>query len=454
MNNRSSLTVLKVSLFLGLFLLSVFDTGCAALSANLESEGWTATIYGERQLSGMLGLLVPFEVYNPADYEKMLDRMSALGLNKLRIPVHWANLEPGAGALDKAYLERLDCAMQAFARRGMDVTIFFSGSPPWNRKSAPVASDRCAPQDFGSYIERAGWLLKRYPQLKALQIWNEPNSPGFWAPTPDPSQYSQLFLASYKRLKPQFKQLIGLAGMAYYSNLPNDKSLMFERLFPSGCLKTADFVSYHPYFALPEGATREGDFITTANWLNSSLRALGAREIWAGEWGWSTYNGQVEEQPLISQAQQADYILKRLTIFLSMDFNRAYLFGLADLPWPYGGRDAAYGLLDNHFNPKPSYRALAYYLRLLAGRLQPTGLPVLRGKPQGLYCLNLKRSDGTNFLLFWGAKPGALSVSCRGQALLHNPLEQSRKRLVTKGEGTRLEAIVVRPTLQILEYRP
>ena len=39
--------------------------------------------------------------------------------------------------------------------------------------------------------------LRRYPEVRAVEVWNEPNLARFWAPRPDPERYAMLLRAAF-----------------------------------------------------------------------------------------------------------------------------------------------------------------------------------------------------------------------------------------------------------------
>jgi len=119
-------------------------------------------------------------------------------------------------------------------------------------------------------------------------------------------------------------------------------------------------MAYHPYTELPEGASpKQQDYLQHSNFINSALRAHGIEQIWATEWGWSSYSGPKEMQAIIGVDGQADYTLRRLALMSAQDFDRIFLFNLSDLDSRAGPRDQGYGLLDLQARPKPVYNALA-----------------------------------------------------------------------------------------------
>ena len=87
-----------------------------------------------------------------------------LGLGAVRVTLTW----PAAGAAARTELQRV-----AGAGRGIRVVLAVTGSP-----SSPPLDD-AARTDYCGYV--AG-ILGRYPWIRDVAIWTEPNSSAFWRP--------------------------------------------------------------------------------------------------------------------------------------------------------------------------------------------------------------------------------------------------------------------------------
>jgi hypothetical protein len=122
------------------------------------------------------------------------------GLSANRFHVQWAAVEDRRGRYGWGRTDRVYHAMQQYSS---DPVMVLYNAPWWARD--PHARCRreveCAypPRvkhldDWRRFVRRA---VERYPDVRAIEVWNEPNLARFWAPRADPGRYSQLLVASH-----------------------------------------------------------------------------------------------------------------------------------------------------------------------------------------------------------------------------------------------------------------
>lgn len=373
-----------------------------------------------------LGMNTPFLMFDHEMRDRQMAALSALGLKWVRVHLHWYHLEPQEGVFELAALD--DTASQLVAH-GLEALFCLVGSSRF-ATTAPSGTteyiDVWPPRDNAEFANRLVALARRYPMVTYWQIWNEPNSPGFWQPQEDAAAYARLFNTAATALKtalPDRKAV--MAGMMYFSVMPSTGKLMLQVLGESRDVRGADVVAYHPYTDQPEG--EPGTMLReTGNWLNAGLRHFGAREIWATEFGWSTYPGPVVVQSIISEEEQADYLLRRLSLMMTMDYDRVFWFALSDLDERAPPRDRFYGLLRRDGTPKPAYHALAYYLRVLGPEVT---LLETSPAPASVYLQGWHTVDGRRVYLVWGPAGTAVDLPRFQQAQQHDPVRQTHRAL-------------------------
>ncbi|WAJ40103.1 cellulase family glycosylhydrolase [Pseudomonas sp. GOM7] len=396
-----------------------------------------------------LGVNAHFLWFSPEQYREQMQRLRDLGLEWTRIDLHWDRHEPKEGRYRLGELDQLVADLKA---QQLKSVFYLVGSAP-HATSAPPGSptpDQYPPRDPRVFAERMAMLAKRYPSVDAWQVWNEPNLPSFWRPHEDPEGYGRLLQVTTQALRQAVPDKpVVMGGMAYYSQMPVKGGLMLESLGKLGVQQLGTIVAYHPYSQTPEtdepGAR---DFVLRSQQLNATLRGAQVPQIWATEWGWSSYSGPKELQEIIGDQGQADYVLRRLALMSALDYDKVFLFALSDLDSRASARDQHYGLLDLQGKPKPVYLALQRFLKLTGPRLEPADAPTLEATPDDLFSVAWQREDGKHVWLFWSESSAPLHLPQISAAELHDPLAGNQTALSEAG-GIRLQA---KPSLQMLVW--
>ncbi|WP_165677686.1 beta-galactosidase [Metapseudomonas otitidis] len=383
-----------------------------------------------------LGLNVQLQWFPEQSYRHQIAKLKELELQWIRIGLHWELMEPQAGQWNWKHFDQL---MQVVEKERLKPLIYMVGSAP-HATSAPTGvknPDQYPPTNPQLFANSFATLASRYPYVKAWQVWNEQNIPSFWQPTENPRQYQQLLestLSTLDTVRPDATKVIG--GHAYYSQMPVLGGYMFEALHHLGSLKPDRVNAYHPYSKDAEGDyPGGGDFISNASTLNQYLRLHSGGPIWATEFGWSSYPGPVESQPVIGEQGQADQMLRRLALMSAMDYDRIFLFTLSDLDARATVRDRYYGLLRLDGSEKPAYKALKRFLQVAGPSMKPLDPPAFANAPAGMISIAWQRADGRLLWMFWAQENGTVQLRRNGSGTLHNPLRGTSKRVGSNGAG-------------------
>lgn len=402
-----------------------------------------------------LGVNAQLQWFEPAMARKQVERLKDLGLNWVRLGLHWMLMEPKEGQFE---LEAIDRMMALVKDAGLRNITSVVGTP---RFASVVAKgdryeqyfDKFPPKDPVLFAHRMVMLAKRYPQVDVWQVWNEPNIPGFWAPKTDPEGYGRLLLASVQGLRATVPaKPIAMAGMAYFSEMTGQNGLMIEAMGKLGAFNLDLIIAYHPYTATAEGSEQDGrDFVKRVVPAHQWLRGAKVKQIWATEWGWSSYDGPIEEQPIVGEQGQADLTLRRLALMAALDYDRVFLFTLSDLDKRASVRDQRYGLLRENGEPKPVYFALQRFLKICGPRIEPgTPLVIVGDQPEGLISIAWRQPDGQKLWMVWADKPGTLRLKGVSKATLHSPLKGGQQALKADANGEL--RVPVSTSLQILSH--
>ena len=435
--------------FLGLPVAALAVFLLVNLSQPAEAE--TTQLKAPRAVvwKDFLGVNAHFLWFTPEQYKQQMQRFHALGLEWVRVDLHWDRHEPSEG---RYRLGELDGVVDSLKQEQLKSVFYLVGSAP-HATSAPSGSptpDQFPPKQAQVFAERMAMLARRYPSIDAWQVWNEPNLPSFWRPHEDAEAYGRLLQQSTQALRQvDPNKPVVMGGMAYYSQMPVKGGLMLESLGKLGVQQLGTIIAYHPYSQTPEtDEPGKRDFILRSQQLNQMLRGVQVPAIWATEWGWSSYAGPIELQELIGEQGQADYVLRRLALMSALDYDKLFLFALSDLDSRASARDQHYGLLDLQGKPKPVYLALQRFLQISGPRLQPADAPQLSALPNDLYAISWTREDGKNLWLFWSASGAEVHLPNVTKAVVHDPLSGARKD-VQSDQGIRVKAS---PTLQMLVW--
>ena len=433
--------------YLATFAL-VAALGLTAFLWGRQADAESHVLKGSKEVvwKDFLGVNAQFLWFSPERYQKQIDRLKALGLEWVRLDLHWDQLETAQNQYKLATLDELVGKLQ---QNQIKSVFYLVGSARFITSAPPLSlyPDQYPPKDPNVFANRMALLSQRYPSVEAWQVWNEPNLIGFWRPVADPAGYANLLTVTTNALRAvnPTKPVVA-AGMAFFSEMPNGQT-MFDALGALGVVSLNTIISYHPYTQLPEGNDPANlDFIAKTTQLNQALRNGGVQTLWSTEWGWSTYKGPKDAQDIITPQAQADYVVRRLALMSAMDYDKIFLFTLSDLDQRASVRDQSYGLLDINANPKPSYTALKNFLDTTGPQLTPADPPVADQLPDGLFSIGWTRADGHKLWLFWSAQGGNAHLPNLSSATLYDPLRGTQ----TPVSGTSGLTVPVKSNLQIL----
>jgi hypothetical protein len=302
-----------------------------------------------------------------------LNRLGAGGMGSLRINMVWGQVQSGPEA---AYDWGLyDQIVGEAAQNGIQVLPIFYSSPGW---AAPTHEHPPAAEHVGRFrafvraaAERYGnngefWTLNPATPKIAItdwQVWNESNSPQFWAPKPNAKRYVKLLRVARAGIKagdPQAR--IVLAGFfpAPGTNLAVPVTRYLTQIYRSKGRPLFDAVAIHPYSAKPRDALEP---------LREVRKIMGRfkdrrKPLWITEIGWAS-GGQ--RTPLtVSPQRQAGYLRQTYSLMARnrkrLKIQRVFWYSLRD-----AGSRIWYentGLFTQAGGAKPSWSA---FTRLTGG---------------------------------------------------------------------------------------
>ncbi len=293
------------------------------------------------------------------------------------------------------------------SEQGM-ATLGILGFPPaWASTAGTASRHWLHPPENRAWTRYVEGVTREYARtLNHWEIWNEPNSPTFWDPEPDPQQYLEVLKAAYgaaKRGNPQSTVLMpGLRGPSGPSDTTGRAYL--ERLLALGAGKWCDAISVHPYRS---GSPEETGLAEDLRWIARRCSVAGVkRPIWLTEVGWST---DIPDGAT-PRAQAAMLARAYLLAFSTGLVERLFWFRMHDSGPDRTFPEDNYGLCDDRMTPKPAFFAHRTLAVLLSDARPDGELAVLPAKggadlaaDAGIRWLRF-RSPSERFSAVWSTK--------------------------------------------------
>jgi hypothetical protein len=282
----------------------------------------------------------------------------------LRINLAWGSVQSGPDAgYDWSHYD--DVVGQA-AKNGIRILATVYSSPAWAEPSPeypPLGGRLPEFEDFARAAVRRygsnGSYWKENPGTPKLptvdwQLWNEPNSPLFWKPAPDPSDYLTLlrgFDSAVRAADPNARIMLG--GLFPTPRHGIDMTGFVSALLRGGGARLFDAAALHSYAATPR------DALASVAQARSLLDRLGdpRARLWITEVGWASAG-----QPsglTVGPDRQADYLTQTFDLAAEdrkrLGLDGVIWYSLNDTPGPLWPGHC--GLFTLNGQAKPSWDA-------------------------------------------------------------------------------------------------
>ena len=313
----------------------------------------------------------------PQDFRKMGNG----GVGTMRFMVPWATVQPQAGACCNWSL--IDHKVGAAAANGIQSLPYIYGTPGWvnDRPARPpitTEADRRAWKRFliafvqryerrGAYWTNPSLYRAQHPgarpvPVKAVQIWNEQNSPVYWRPRPKPAEYGKLLKISHDAIQGANRWMKVLSGGMFFS--PDKRTAIHAdrflgRLYKINGVKQAfDIGAIHPYAGGIHGVKAQ------IKLMRKVMRKARDRKtkLWVSEIGWSSRGPR--SNPLIKTPKGQARMLNKAFRLLRHNRKRWHIAGVNWYSWRDVGQSQApcqfcfaSGLLSRDGKGKPAWRA-------------------------------------------------------------------------------------------------
>jgi polysaccharide biosynthesis protein PslG len=300
-------------------LRSPAQTTSAVLPAPTRSPGAEdAPPTSGVQFGASVNRLFENPAFTASQVSAALSALHATGATLARSDALWEYAEPtapvgGRHTYDWSFDDRVAGALAAHDLRWLPIIDYSAG---W-AQSIP-GQDHSPPATAAGYADYAAAFAARYgpggafwsahPNLpalgvSALEAWNEPDNPTFWAPAPEPARYAELYLATrdaVASVAPRVQVLVG--GLWHPPQfLP---ALLASQPQLIGHM---DGIAVHPYGPTP------GAIVASVSADRRLLSRLGIARVplWVTEFGWTTSPPGARDY--LAAAQRPGYLASTLT---------------------------------------------------------------------------------------------------------------------------------------------
>ena len=230
---------------------------------------------------------------SPSQISTSLHNEAALGVTYIREQLSWNAVEPQPGTYNWT---AFDNVVKGVAAQHMHLLALIDFTPSWARPSG-CAIWSCAPAEPSQFATFAAAAAARYAPygVHDWEIWNEPNSVGFWQPAPSAAAYTALLsdtAASIRSADPQAFIVSGGLAPEPDANGNIDQVSFLQSVCGAGGLGLVDAVGDHPYSSpVPPSYLASWNAWSIMSQTTVNLRSVmtscgaAAMPIWATEYG-------------------------------------------------------------------------------------------------------------------------------------------------------------------------
>jgi polysaccharide biosynthesis protein PslG len=312
---------------------------------------------------------------------QQIELTARAGATIARLGLFWGAVEPkppvtrGGRRIHVYNWEPVMRAYRAMLSAGIQPVVLATGTPEWARQRGWKRPGACRARhgkdcsyppsrphlsDWRAFIQA---LTRRLPQMLALEVWNEPNLPRFFAPRPSPARYSRLLGAADQaaRLSGNPVTIVtgGLTASASQVRRGIAAPRFLARIYQLTGKAPFDGIGAHPY---PEGRPWVESMAANLDQLRRVRDRFGDRAtpLWITEVGvGGTSAGPGEAS--VGLARQGPVLARMYRSAQRSDVRALIFYALRDSPVE-GPKFEPFGVVRADLRPKPAYCYLASHL--------------------------------------------------------------------------------------------
>lgn len=326
----------------------------------------------------------------PNSESNIISMVQNLGANVMRFEVPWSSTElsPGVYAVDP-YTDGLIASCRA---SGVKVVlcldygnVLYTGSasnPPTNSTQ------------YTAFANYAGYVASKYVGNDVwFEIYNEPNNPGFWANSPNASQYAALLAAAWGGIKAKNANAqITTAGIGDVSAQGDGATFMHS---VNGDTNLGGFTlqTIHPYSATnpPENLW---SFISNYNTTVPYSGTLGATE-WGYPSQWISSNETTRQL----------YVARMLLASICAGLKYMCIYSLHDTGTDPTNEQYTFGLYNYNNTPKLAVTSFQAVMNALEGTQTYSAELIPNGGSNQVYRITLNKANGVVTKIIWTDGP-------------------------------------------------
>ena len=291
----------------------------------------------------LMGIQIQSNI-SSADLSIMLDHVSVLSLDWIKIQANWGFLEPDNSGNFGQNFAGFQTTIREAKARGHNVLISVVKAPAWARSVQDLDGPPDNPDDYANFIRII--LETVGTSIDAIEIWNEPNLQREWTGVLpfDGGGYMQLFRPAYETIRSYSDDIVivtaGLAPTGDSGTSINDRDYLVQ-MYRDGLGRFDDvMLGVHPFsWGNPpdseccdpnpdQGWDEAPQFFFINNledYYGTAQNFEHRTTLWVTEFGWASWEGLPGNPPepwmsYITLEQQAAYTFQAFEIAQSLDF--------------------------------------------------------------------------------------------------------------------------------------
>lgn len=343
-------------------IATAFGANSAAVSTSASAPPPPPPPPPSSTMADRIGFAVGNHLVSKSDAElaSQLDGMAAIGVKWIRHDMQWSSIQAsGPSSYNWSSYDRLVIEAN---KRGIKILPILTYTPSWARVSSASSSMFAQPANNDWFAAFANNAVKHYAPMgiHAYEIWNEPNIPAFWQPSPNVSAYTDLLKKTYVAIKQADPSAIVVSGGLSPAVTQNGRISprdFLSGMYANGVKGYFDKLGHHPYTfpALPS-SYYEWSAWSQMNDTNPSLRSIMAangdsKPIWGTEFGAPTNGMSGVSESLQAQTIEAAANLMKDRPWLE----KLFIYSYKDIGTSTSTIENFFGVVRYNGSYKPGY---------------------------------------------------------------------------------------------------